>query len=65
MKLRKQYENFARDELLDTTYRLGAMYQEYSQSSSQSTLVAVHELVDFEDVIIKVATLFVVAKLGR
>jgi C_GCAxxG_C_C family probable redox protein len=55
-ELRKEYQGLSHQELLDTAYDLGFNYEKYSWSCSQCTVAALHELLDIDEVVIKVAT---------
>jgi len=56
MKIRSKYHGLSNKELLDKAYRLGFNYEKYSQSCSQSTVAAIHELVDIDDAVVKAST---------
>lgn len=56
MKLRDKYQGLSRQETLDKAYELGVNYEANSTACSQCTVAALHELIGFEDVIVKVAT---------
>lgn len=56
MRIRDKYRSLSREELLDKAYQLGFNFEKYSHSCSQSTAAAIHELVDIDDVIVKVST---------
>ena len=55
-KVRDKYRGLSRQELLDKAYELGSNYEIKSTSCSQSTVAAVHELLDIDDVIVQAAT---------
>lgn len=55
-KIREKYRGLSRQELLDKVYELGFNFERYSQSCSQTTTAALHELLDIDDVVVKVAT---------
>jgi predicted alternative tryptophan synthase beta-subunit len=55
-KVTEKYRGLSRQELLDKAYELGFNYEKYSQSCSQSTLAVLYELLDIDDVVVKVAT---------
>jgi C_GCAxxG_C_C family probable redox protein len=55
-KVREKYQGLSRQELLDKAYELGFNYCQKSHSCSQSTVAALHELLGFDDVVVKVAT---------
>lgn len=55
-KVREKYQGLSRQELLDKAYELGFNFEKYSYSCSQSTVAAIHELLDIDDVVVKVAT---------
>lgn len=56
MKVREKYQGLSRQELLDKAYELGCNYEINSQSCSQSTVAALHELLDIDGVLVRVAT---------
>jgi len=56
MKVREKYQSLSRQELQDKAYELGVNYERNSYSCSQSTVAALHEILGFEDEIVKVAT---------
>lgn len=55
MKLKEEYRGLSRQELLDRTYEKAFNYEMYSHSCSQCTVAALHDILGFEDVIVKVA----------
>ena len=55
-KIRDKYQSFSPQELIDKAYELGANFEMKSFSCSQSTVAAIHELLEMEDVVVKVAT---------
>ena len=55
-EVREKYRGLSRQELLDKAYELGFNYEKNSESCSQSTAAALHELVDIDDVVVRVAT---------
>ena len=56
MKVRGKYHGLSRKELLDKAYELGRAYEKNSMSCCQSTVAALHELLEIDDSIVKVAT---------
>ena len=54
--LKKKYRNLARKQLLDKAYKLGVKYEMNSYSCSQSTVKALHEMLEFDDSLVKAAT---------
>lgn len=56
MKVREKYRGLTREQLLDRTYQLGVEYESNSYGCSQCTVAALHEVIGFDDVIVKVAT---------
>ena len=56
MRVREKYRGLSREELLDKAYELGANYEKYSRSCCQSTVASLHELLDIDDIVVKVAT---------
>jgi len=63
--LRKEYGNLSREELLDKVYELGLNYEKNSGSCSQSTVAAIHELVEMDDVVVRVASSSAGGQLGQ
>jgi hypothetical protein len=55
-KVKDKYQGLSRQELLDKVYDLGFNFEKYSESCSQTTAIALHEILDFDDVVVKVAT---------
>jgi len=55
-KVREKYQGLSRQELLDKAYELGFNLEKNNYSCSQSTVAAIHELLDIDDVVVKVAT---------
>jgi C_GCAxxG_C_C family probable redox protein len=56
MKVRKKYRGLTREQLLDKVYQLGVDYESNSYGCSQSTVAALHEVIGFDDVVVKVST---------
>ena len=56
VKTREKYRGSSRQELLDNVYELGFNYEKYSQGCSQSTVAALHELIEIDDVLVRIAT---------
>jgi len=54
-KVRRKYQGLSRQELLDKAYELGCSYEMNSQGCSQSTVAALYELLDMDDVVVRVA----------
>jgi len=55
-KVREKYRGLSRQELIDKAYELGFNFENKSYSCSQSTVAALHELLDIDDVLVKAAT---------
>lgn len=55
-KVKDKYQGLSRQELLDKVYDLGFNFEKYSESCSQTTAIALHEILDIDDVVVKVAT---------
>ena len=55
-KVREKYRGLSRQELLDKAYELGFNYEKNAHSCSQSTVATFHELLDIDDIVVKVAT---------
>ena len=56
MKVREKYKGLSREALLDKAYELGRDYEKNSKSCCQSTVAALHELLEIDDIVVKVAT---------
>ena len=56
MKVREEYQGLSQQELLDKAYKLGFNYERNSHSCSQCPVAAIHELLDFDDVVVRVAS---------
>jgi len=56
MKVREEYQGLSQQELLDKAYELGFNYERNSHSCSQCPVAAIHELLDFDDVVVRVAS---------
>jgi len=63
--LRKKYHGLSREELLDLVYEMGVNYMKHSGSCSQSTVAAIHELVEMDDVAVRVASSSAGGQLGQ
>lgn len=55
MKVVPEYRGLSRKKILDKAYEKGVDYEMYTQSCSQCTVAALHDILGFEDVIVKVA----------
>ncbi len=55
-ELRGKYRNLSHQKLQDKAYELGVNYERNSHSCSQSTVAALHEILGFDDIVVKVAT---------
>ena len=56
VKVREKYRGLTRQEILDKTYELGSNFEKRSHSCSQSTAAAIHELLEMDDLVVKLAT---------
>ena len=56
MKVREKYQGLSRQELLDKVSEVGMGFGENCRSGSQSTVAAFHEILDIDDIVVKVAT---------
>lgn len=54
-KIREEYRSLSTDELLKKVYDFGVAYEMNSFSCSQSTVAALHRILDFPDVLVKAA----------
>jgi C_GCAxxG_C_C family probable redox protein len=55
-KLRKKYRGLSHQELLDKAYEMGSNFEKYSIGCSQCTVAALHELLDIDDLVVRVAS---------
>lgn len=55
-KLRERYVGLSKPQLLEKAYDLGVNFEICCQSCCQSTVAAIHEMLDIDDVVVKVAT---------
>ena len=56
VRVREGYRGLTREQLLDKAYELGVNYEINSYSCSQCTVKALHEILGFEDMLVKAAT---------
>ena len=56
MKIKEKYNGLSKAQLLDKVYSLGVDFERYSGSCSQCTAAALHEILGFEPVIVKIAS---------
>jgi hypothetical protein len=56
LKVREEYRNLSRRELMGKIHELGAGYEKNSGSCSQCTVATLHNILAFEDVLVKAAT---------
>jgi len=54
-KVREKYQGLSRQELLDKAYELGSDFEKNSVGCSQCTVAAIHELLEMDDIVVKVA----------
>ncbi len=54
--LRNKYKDLSVQQLLDKAYELGSGFEKCSHSCSQSTVAAMHEIFEMDDVVVRVAT---------
>jgi hypothetical protein len=55
MKVREKYQGLAREPLLNRAHELGVNFERCSTSCSQSTVAALHDILDFDDSLVKAA----------
>ncbi len=55
-KLREKYSGLSKEQLPEKAYELGFNYEKCCQSCSQSIVAAMHEMLEIDDVVVKVAT---------
>ena len=56
VELKGKYVGLSKPQLLEKAYELGFNFERCCQSCSQSTVAALHEMLDINDVVVKVAT---------
>jgi C_GCAxxG_C_C family probable redox protein len=56
MVLTENYRNISSEQLLRKAHELGVAYEKNSGSCSQCTVAALREMLDFEDIIVKIAS---------
>ena len=56
MRIKQEYRSLSKDELLDKTYELAFNFEKYSKGCSQSTVAAIHAILDMDDIVVKVAS---------
>jgi len=56
MSVKEKYNGLSQEQLLDKVYALGVDFERYSGSCSQCTAAALHEILGFESVIVKIAS---------
>jgi C_GCAxxG_C_C family probable redox protein len=54
--LRDKYAGFSEEQLMDKAYELGFDFEKYSHSCSQSAVAAMHEMINMDDAVVRVAT---------
>jgi hypothetical protein len=55
-KVREKYRGLSRQELIDKAYELSIAFEKNSYCCSQAPVAALHELLEFDDVVVKVST---------
>ena len=63
--LRRKYAGLSMAELTDKAHELGFSFEKYSHSCSQSTVAAIHEILDIDDMVVRVATSSAGGQAGR
>ena len=53
--VRDKYKDLSREELIEKAYELGAGFEMYSNGCAQAVVAAIHEMVDIDDVVVKVS----------
>jgi hypothetical protein len=56
IRIKKEYRGLTRQVLLDKVYDLGYNFCQNSHSCSQSTVAALHEILGFDDIVVRLAT---------
>jgi len=54
--LRVRYAGLSEGQLMDKAYELGFDFEKYSHSCSQCVVAAMHEMLDIDDAVVRVAT---------
>ena len=55
-KIRERYQSLPKKELQEKAYELGFNFLKYNYNCSQSTVAAIHELLEIDDSLVKAAT---------
>lgn len=55
MTMPEEYRSLSREQLLQKAYDLGVAFEKYSGSCSQCTVAALHELLGFDDIVVKIS----------
>jgi len=56
VRVREKYQGFPRQVLLDKAHELGTSYEKYSTGCSQSTVAALHDILGFDNSLVRVAS---------
>lgn len=56
VRVREEYQGYPRQALLDKTHKLGADYEKYSTGCSQSTVAALHDILGFDNSLVRAAS---------
>ncbi len=56
MMVSEKYRSLSRRQLLEKAYDLGVDFERHSGSCSQCTVAALHEILGFEDILVKIAS---------
>lgn len=56
IKLKPKYREFTKDQLLKEAYELGKDFEKNSWSCSQSTVATLHEILGFDECLVRTAT---------
>ena len=56
VKIREPFRELSKQELLEKAYSVGFGFEKYSHSCSQSTVAAIHHIVEMDDIVVKVST---------
>jgi C_GCAxxG_C_C family probable redox protein len=63
--LKSAYTGLSREQLLDKAYELGFDFEKYSHSCSQSTVAAMRQMLDMDEVVVRIATSSAGGQAGR
>lgn len=56
MLIKEKYRSLSKEQLLDKAYELGVNFERYSGSCSQCTVAALHEMLEIDPIVVKIAS---------